>query len=236
LPRGTSLLATVISSALLGAHFWLWNASLERLPVSTSLILVNIHPVMVFIIEWSRGRVVPSVLALAGLVAALAGTWILAGPVEGEGSGRHLEGMALALGGAAALAGYLLAGRSLRRALPVPTYLITVYGGAALLLAMVICFDPSQQLLPATGWEWLMALLLVIFPTLLGHTPFNAALRLVPATVVSTAFLAEVVGASVLAWIFLHEPLPGGFLLGGGLITAGIIGVTRGTRASRDRD
>ena len=72
--------------------------------------------------------------------------------------------------------------------------------------------------------------LLALFPTVLGHTPMNAALRHFPATVVSTAFLGEVVGASILVWIFLGEVPPDEFWGGGSAIIAGILAVTLSRR------
>ncbi|MEM7504726.1 MAG: DMT family transporter [Pseudomonadota bacterium] len=232
-PRRTALV-TAVSAVLLGIHFWAWNASLARLPVATSLLLVNVHPVMVFVIEWGARRVRPRVPAVVGLLASICGMALLAWRSGGDAAGEaHVVGVLLALLGAAAIAGYLIVGRELRHSLPVPTYLFAVYGGAALFLGACLCFEEGASWLPLTAWEWTIALLLALLPTLLGHTPLNAALRKLPATVVSTAFLGEVVVASLLVWMVRGEVLPDRFWPGALLVVAGIVAVIHGVRARR---
>jgi drug/metabolite transporter (DMT)-like permease len=85
---------------------------------------------------------------------------------------------------------------------------------------------------PEDGKEWLLAGCLALFPTLLGHTPLNAALRHFPASVVSTAFLGEVAVAPLLVWLYpgLGETPPAAFWSGGPLVVLGIATVAwRGT-------
>lgn len=232
----STLLPTVLSGVLLGIHFWAWNASLARLPVATSLLLVNVHPVMVFVIEWGARRVSARIPAIVGLLASIVGMTLLAwSPGEGAAEQEHAMGTGLALLGAAAIAGYLIVGRELRGALAVPTYLFRVYGAAALFLGVCVCFEPDATWLPCSGHEWMVALLLALLPTLLGHTPLNAALRRLPATVVSTAFLGEVVVASLLVWLVRGEALPDRFWPGAILVVGGIIAVIHGV-APRARD
>jgi drug/metabolite transporter (DMT)-like permease len=51
---------------------------------------------------------------------------------------------------------------------------------------------------------------------------FNWALRHLPASVVSTSFLGEPIGASLLAWLFLGEIPATMTLLGGSVIIVGL--------------
>ena len=118
--------------------------------------------------------------------------------------------------------------------MPTFCYVFWTYLVAAIILAVVVKLT-GDSLLPSNGREWRIAILLALLPTLLGHTPLNAALRHLPATVVSTAFLGEVVGGSLLVWVALREPPPANFPWGGGLIAVGIIlvAITRGGKNDR---
>jgi drug/metabolite transporter (DMT)-like permease len=51
---------------------------------------------------------------------------------------------------------------------------------------------------------------------------FNGLLARVSATVVAVAILAEPVGATVLAWLLLHELPAAGFFIGAPLVLAGV--------------
>ncbi len=149
-----------------------------------------------------------------GLADAGAGA---AGPA-GRGA---LLGDLMALGGAWMMAGYLMAGRRLRAALPLLPYVFVVYGlaAAALLAALGLSGRSLFGLAPAT-YLWL--LLLALVPQLLGHSSFNWALRWLPASFVAVALLGEPVGSTALAWALLGE-VPAPLVIGGAvLLLAGI--------------
>ena len=88
-------------------------------------------------------------------------------------------GILLALGGGVAMTGYLFCGRTLRPRLSAVSYVFWTYAVAAVVLGVSV-IATSGSLLPTTGREWGLGLLLALFPTLLGHTPLNAALRHLP--------------------------------------------------------
>lgn len=222
LPRGRrwQLLA---SGLLLAVHFALWISSLDLTTVASSVVLVVMSPLFV-----ALGAAVflgepPGSRTWAGLVLAIAGAagialadaqWAALGP-------RALLGNALAFGGAAAVAGYLLIGRSSRRQLPVSVYAGVVYAVAAGAL-LVVCLAAG---LPLGGYDrgtWLAIAGLVVGPQLLGHTVFNTLMSTVTATVVAVATLAEAVGATALAWLVLGEAPAPGFWPSAPLVLVGV--------------
>ena len=85
----------------------------------------------------------------------------------------------------------------------------------------------GSKVVPETGLGWGYAALLALFPTLLGHTPLNAALKRLPPTVVSTTYLGEMAGAPLLVWLVIQEAPPTSFWIGGPLVVAGIMIVAR---------
>jgi len=234
LPASFARGAVLASGISLAVHFAAYFAALERLSAAVTLVVVSLHPVFIVGIEALRGAGRDSArldrARIAGIALALAGTaWLArAELVRDDGS---VSGVLLGLLSALAMVGYLFGGRAACRLLPPAEYARRCYAVAAVALALGI-FATGGELLPESAREWRIAALLALFPTLLGHTPLNAALRSLPASVVSTAYLGEVVGASLLVWVFLDESPPSGFWAGGAAILAGIaIVATRGSRA-----
>ncbi len=237
LTRRDLLIATG-AGALLAVHFWTWIASLSLTSVAASVVLVNMHPVVIVAGSalWLGER--PTRRQLLGIAIALVGAAILGlgeaagaqGVAGGAGAGAgartgsaNLLGQALALIGATAVGLYYLAGRSVRQRLSLWPYVGLVYGAclATLLIFVAILRVPLWPLPPR---EFLIFAGIALGPMMLGHTGFNWALRYAPAYVVSLAVLAEPVGATLLAALIpgIGE-IPGPWtIVGGGIILGGL--------------
>lgn len=226
LPDVRQLRLLVVSGTLLAAHFTLWFVSLELTTVATSAVLVAMSPLAVAIGSGVLLGEPPARATWAGLAAAVAGSAVIAvadtGPTSG---GRPLLGASLALAAAVAGAGYLLAGRLARRALPVSVYAVWTYGGAAVVLTVGSLLTGSSLGLTggydATTWAAIAGL--VVGPQLLGHTVFNLVLGRLSATAVAVAVVAEPVGAAALAAVVLSEVPPLGFYAGAPFVLAGVL-------------
>lgn len=215
------------AGALLAVHFWTWIASLGLTSVAASVVLVNMHPVVIVAGSalWLGER--PTKRQLLGIAIALAGAAVLGlGEAAAEGSSTrtasaNLLGQGLALIGATAVGLYYLAGRSVRQRLSLWPYVGLVYGAclATLLLFVAIMRVP---LWPLPAREFLIFAGIALGPMMLGHTGFNWALRYAPAYVVSLAVLAEPVGATLLAALIpgIGE-IPGPWTIVGGVIILG---------------
>ncbi|MCY4625044.1 MAG: DMT family transporter [Chloroflexi bacterium] len=220
----------VLAAAVcLAAHFAFWIASLEHTSVASSVVIVTSNPVMVaigaslFLRERSSPRVLAGIaVAVAGVVVIAVGDWDL--------GDRRLFGDFLAFLGAVAVAGYYIAGRSLRERLSILGYIAPVYGAAAVILVAAALATGSRL----TGFDvevygWLM--LLALLPQLVGHSSLNWSLGYLPATLVATAVMAEPVGASLLAWAVLDEAPPVASVAGGALVLVGVFTTLTGGRA-----
>ena len=129
----------------------------------------------------------------------------------------------LALIGAWAISGYLVIGRKLRvtRSLPLVPYIFLVYGISAIaLIATMFIAGQSPLGYPAQTYGWIF--LLAAFPQLIGHSTFNWLLKYLSATMVAVTTLAEPIGSSILAFVFLKETPALAVILGGVLILFGI--------------
>ena len=195
----------LLAGLALAAHFASWIASLEHASVAVSTLLVCSTPV--FTEAWSFARTRrtrPAVLLSLGLAAA--GVAIVAGVPRRTDTPL---GIGLALGGAAAMAAFLILvrasdGRYTTLAVVGRTYpvaAVALMGGA---LVAGTGF-PSPH---ATGaWAGILAMALV--SQLFGHTAINAAVRVLSATFVAmTVLLEPIVAALAAAIVFGERPEP----------------------------
>jgi len=221
------------AGALLALHFWSWIQSVQYTSVASSVILVSTQPILVAMLSAVFLRERPARGEWLGLSFGVAGAaWIGLG--HAGGGGQALLGDALALFASLLAAGYTLVGRSLRPTVDLWSYVLVVYGSAALLLLGVVTVHPG---VPLTGYprgDWLVFLGLALGPMLLGHTAVNYALRYTRAYVANLAVLGEPVGAILLAWLLpaIAEPPSMHTVIGGGIILFGIGLTLRGTRAA----
>ncbi|MCB2180041.1 DMT family transporter [bacterium] len=224
------------SGFLLAIHFAAWIKSLEYTSVTSSVVLVTTTPLWVAIAAPFAIKETISRKVMAGLVLALAGTFVIGmsdicaivgdqlvcPPFVDIFKGEALLGDFLAILGAWGAAGYVIIGRKLRRSMPVVPYIFLVYGVAAVFLVGMMLIG-GEQIWGFSGKIYLYLVLLAVLPQLVGHSIFNWALGFLPAAIVAISLLGEPIGSSILAYFFLAE-VPGEIqLMGTVLIFGGIL-------------
>jgi drug/metabolite transporter (DMT)-like permease len=219
------LLLLIIGGIFLALHFGTWTASLEYIPVGRSVLLVTCHPI--FTVLASRlflGDRISSRNLIAVLVAFVGIVIIFSESLSGRavaGGNSLLLGDLLALAGAVTVVGYIIIGKHLRTEVSLLAYTSVLYAVCALMLvpaALAAGVRPGQLV----GEDYLWLLALAVVPTLGGHTVFNYLLKDVSATLISTAFLGEPLGASLLAWLVWGQIPSIATLAGGAFVLAGI--------------
>ncbi|OYR71279.1 DMT family transporter [Halorubrum ezzemoulense] len=222
--RPRDLAFAALSGVALAVHFAAWFESLRWTSVAASVTLVQAQPVFVALGAWlllrervTRRMAAGIAVAVGGMVSMSFGDF-LSGVAVGP---RPLYGNALALIGAVAAAGYVLAGRSLRQRISLVPYVTVVYGVCVLVLLSFVLAAGH----PLTGYpprEWLLFVGLAAGPGLLGHTVLNWALAHLESSVVSVSLLGEPVGATLLAVAFLSETPTPATVVGGCVVLLGI--------------
>lgn len=207
----------------LAAHFAAWIPSLRLTTVALSTAMISTQPVWSALLSRVTGR-----LVWMGIGVSLVGVLILTGfgdPLDA----RNLLGMALALLGAVLAAVYVAYGERLRATTDVGSYTSVVYGAAAAAL-LLVCLVVRVPLTGYSARDWGLILAITLVAQIGGHSAMNAVVHRVSATVVSTAILFEAPGATILAAIFLGQPV--GVALIGGLVVmlVGLVLVVRGSR------
>ena len=223
----------VLGSMALALHFSTWIASLAYVPVFVSVVLVTTSPLIMSVLEWLLLGQRLSRMTRLGLLIAVGGSTIVAlgGQTASivEGYPQFMLGVVLSLTGAFAVAVYWIIGRRLRRTMSLSQYTVRVYGVATVLLMGFLVLFARDQLslsLEALGWIALIALL----PQLMGHSIFNYLLKVVPATIVGVLTQLETIGSALLAYLLFSEIPGAGSLIGGTLVTGGVLLAILGQR------
>jgi drug/metabolite transporter (DMT)-like permease len=227
---GTSRRAMALAAAaggLLALHFGSWMTSLLFTSVANSVLLVNTAPIFVALLSWISGRDRPTSRTWAAVLLATAGAAVITS--GGLSDATSLIGNLLAVGGALAMAGYLLLAREAQRVLAYLPYVAVAYGTAAVVLWAAVLISGTQwHSFPPQTWAVLAAMAVV--SQLVGHGGYNWSLRHLQAAFVSIALTGEPVLASLLAWWLLDEPIGARTALGGVLVLSGIVVAARARR------
>ena len=217
-------LRSLVAGVLLAGHFACFIPSVSLTTVASSVALVSMQPAWAAVILRVRGERM-SGAAWFGVALAIGGALSLSG-VDVTVSGRALLGDGLALLGGALAASYRVVGADVRRSVSTTAYTSVCYP-AAMVVLLVVCLLSGQSLGGYAGSTWLRLAALAVLAQLLGHSVFNLVLKTVSPTIVSVALLFEIVGATVLATIFLGQTPPAAAVPAAALIAAGTFVVIR---------
>ena len=214
------LLLIVLSSFLVAAHFFLWITSLSYTSIASSVVLVTSHPIFVVVVSYFLWREKLNRLGLLGIILALGGV-VLINYGGFTFSQDAITGNLMALLAAISMGAYLIIGRHLRGRVDLVPYLTSIYTGAAIIL-LAAAMMAGHSLVGYSSSTYMMFLLLALIPQLIGHSSLNAAVRLIPVTIVSVGILGEPVIAIGLGYVILGEGITLTEILGSLLTLGGI--------------
>lgn len=213
-------LFSVLAGIFLALHFILWFESLNYTSVASSVVLVTLQPIFAFLgtyfffkERFSPGAVISMLIALFGSIIISWGDFQI--------SGMALFGDILALFGAITVTVYFLFGQRVRRSVSLMTYTFLVYGVSSITL-LLYNLTVQNDFFGYPSDHWLLFIALAIFPTFLGHTLFNWALRWLSTSTISMGIVFEPVGATILAYFILDEVVTWTQLLGGTIVIFGL--------------
>ena len=223
--RWTVLLYGTVAVA--GVQFAFY-ASLERIPVSMTLLIEYLAPIALVLFAWARTRRMPQLIVLGGSVLAIAGLVLVIGPGGGDLDPLGLIFAALAMIGVCV---YYAIGESATEQVP-PLALIAggfVVGAIALAIAGAVGLLPMEAtftdvpFLGGTAPWWVLLLTVGALSTAFAYLAGVAAIRMLGARLSSFLGLSEVVFAGIVGWVLLGEALGPLQVLGGALILGGIV-------------
>lgn len=210
----------MLGGLCLAIHFGAWISSLKYIPIATSVVLVNSHPLFVVIASYFFLGEQPTRRSLIGTGVGLAGMIVIGHDALSDIQ-LAVKGDGLALLGALAVVGYFIVGRKARARVSLLGYVTPLYAVCSLLL-LLCALIAGNRLGPYRASVWTYLLALAVVPTIFGHTVFNWAIKHVRPTAISLAFLGEPVAASALAFFFFGQTPPLATFIGGALVLAGV--------------
>ena len=219
------LFLCLASGLALGLHFSCYFEALRFTSIASAVALVDTEVFFVaFMLLFLFRERIPG-LAWTGIVTTFAGSVIIALADAGSGS-NVLLGDAIALAGALCMAVYTMIGRTCRQRITTNTYTFLVYLSAGITV-LVILLCSGQPLLCYEPVNWLTALGMALFCTLLGHSVFSWGLKYESAAFISTAKLLEPVFASILGVLLFREIPSLPVIVGGCVVILGLFIYTR---------
>lgn len=203
-------------------------AAIQRIPVSTALLIEYLAPLLLVGFVWATTRRMPRAVVLIGSVVAIGGLVLVIGP----GSLVASDGLGLVFAGLAAVGCaiyYLIAARP-SDGLPPVAFAAAglVLGSLALGIVGIVGLVPftatfgEVPLLGASAPWWVPIAMVAVVSTAIAYVTSIAASEMLGSRLMSFVGLLEVVFASLFAWMLLGEALTALQLLGGLLILAGI--------------
>lgn len=231
------LLLLALGGLCLAIHFGAWITSLKYIPIATSVVLVNSHPLFVSLASYLFLGEKPRTRSMLGTLTGLIGMVVIShdalGGSQSATTGNAIIGDSLALLGALAVVGYFIVGRMARARISLLGYVTPLYAVCSVFLLVWILGIRDRTmpnpLYPYSAGVWAYLAALAVVPTILGHTVFNWALKHVRPSAISIAFLGEPVVAGVLAFVFFSQRPPPATFIGGALVLAGVY-LTTSTR------
>ncbi|MFF1572283.1 DMT family transporter [Leifsonia sp. NPDC058292] len=203
-------------------------AAIQRIPVSTGILIEYLAPLLLVAFVWVTTRRAPKPVVLIGSVIAIGGLIMVVSP---DGS-TQLDplGLTLAVLAMIGCAGfYVIAGRPSDGLPPVALAaaglllggLMLAVVGATGLLPFTATFGDVELFGQASPW-WVPLVVVGVFATAIAYATSITATEMLGSRLASFVGLLEVVAATFYAWLLLGEALTVPQLLGGVLILAGI--------------
>lgn len=229
------LIGLIGSAATQLAYF----ASIERIPVSTGILIEFMAPLLLVGFVWFRTRRTPGAVVLFGSVFAVIGLVMVVSP----GGAGPLDPLGLVFAAAAAVgcAIYFVAAADGDDELPpvaVASVSLVVGGIAVALVSLTgivpfsVTFDSVVLFGELTPW-WVPIGIVAIIATGFSYAVSITASQMLGARLASFAGLLEVVASAVYAWLLLGEQMTLLQILGGALILLGI-GFVRSEKIAED--
>lgn len=221
LPRGKILLQLVGMGALgyVGQSFSYLTA-IKYASAGLVALLLYLYPSFVFVLSMIVLREKVTWVKVAALVLALIGTALTVDPAGGQ-----IQGILLAICAALIYSVYIIIGTNVMKHVSPVQSSVVIFASAGTVYGVLMAANGVH--LPATNTGWINITGIVLVATVIPVVTFLAGLeRIGPTSAAMLSTLEPVVTVLLAVWIF-DERLKAIVMLGGGLILAAVILLTR---------
>ena len=224
----------ILAGLFLGMHFGFWFGSLQLTSVASSTVILALQPIIAMAGAYLVYREKISMRAAVAVFISFLGIVLISWGDFSFTDFSAIMGNILSFLGAVAVVVYFMIGQNAVRNLKHWVYSFIVFSIAGVFLLIYNIFT-GVDLIGYPPKEWLLFMLLAIFPTI-AHVIFNYLLYDVSPTTVSMAMLLEPAGASILAFFVLQETLGPLRLAGGVIVLTGVYFFLRNQRRTGPAD
>ncbi len=228
-PRGR-ILAQLIGMGAVGyvGQSYLYLTSIQYASAGLIALLLYLYPMFVFILSAIFLREKVTAVKVVSLVLALSGAALTVDP-----DGGQLMGVALIIAAALVYSVYIVVGANVMKHVSAFQSSAVIFMSAGAVYGMLTFANGVH--LPQSSVGWLAMLGMIVFSTIIAITTFLAGLEIVgPTNAAMLSTLEPVVTVLLAAWLF-GERLSPLTLLGGGLILAAVIALTRAELKNREK-
>jgi drug/metabolite transporter (DMT)-like permease len=183
-------------------------------------LLLYLYPMFVFILSVFVLHEKAASIQIIALILALVGSAMTVDP-----NGGQLIGALMAITAALIYSVYIIVGTSVMKHVSAIQSSAIIFASAGVVYGMLTFFNGAH--FPRSNSGWLAMLGMILFSTIIPVTTFLAGLeRIGPTNAAMLSTLEPVVTVLLAAWLFGERLLPV-TMLGGGLILAAVIVLTR---------
>ncbi len=227
-PRGR-ILAMLIGMGALGyvGQSFLYLTSIKYASTGLIALLLYLYPMFVFILSVIFLHEKVTAVKIIALVLSLVGAGLTVDP-----DGGQLLGVIMIIAAALVYSVYIVVGANVMKHVTAFQSSAVVFMSAGAVYGMLTFANGIH--LPESNTGWYAMLGMIIFSTIIAITTFLAGLEIVgPTNAAMLSTLEPVVTVLLAAWLF-GERLTPITLLGGGLILAAVIVLTRAELEKKD--
>lgn len=220
-PRGR-ILAQLIGMGAIGyvGQSFLYLSSIKYASVGLIALLLYLYPMFVFILSTIFLREKVTVVKITALVLSIVGAGLTVDP-----DGGQLLGVVMIIAAALVYSVYIVVGANVMKHVTAFQSSAVVFMSAGAVYGMLTFANGVH--LPQSNTGWFAMLGMIVFSTIIAITTFLAGIKIVgPTNAAMLSTLEPVVTVLLAAWLF-SERLTPITLLGGGLILAAVIILTR---------
>ena len=198
----------------------LWHWSFEYTSVANASMEVNLSVILVSLAGWWFFGERFTLLFVAGAVLALIGMVGVVG-ASFAGGGEAWIGDMMGLGVAFAYTVYQLSTKHAVKLIPVNLLMAGSSASAAIFLGIGSALSPGR-FFPVTLFAWGSIVALAILSQVLGQGLIAYAMKRLPSSFTAVVLVLQPVGAAILGWMMLGQPLTREQIIGGSVVIVGI--------------
>ena len=213
----SDLLMCAASGAMLALHFFTFFESLRYTSITSNLVLVNTSAFFVAFISLIVFKERMPFKGWLAILITFIGSAMISLSDMSLGGDNALYGDFLAILGAVFFSFYAVIGRKERKGISVMAYTFIIYSVAAL-TSLALLLATGERVIGYEGKDYLCALGMAVFCTLLGHSVYNWGFKYVTASFVSVVALSEPIFGTLLGILFFGE-VPAWIVVAGSAVT-----------------